>query len=73
MSSGNILKNEKYKPKEWASSFILRYPLQQFLKLKIPLIKTLKDRAFLKQFMIYLSRDFKSKIANSQYVTAHLA
>ena len=65
---GKYTEKRKVKPKEWADTFNSRHPFTRFLKLKNHLIKISRDPVFLDQFIIYLSRDFKSKIANRQYV-----
>ena len=65
---GKYTEKRKVKPKEWANTFNSKYPFTRITDIKEPPHKNLRRPGILKQFLIYFSRDFKSKIANSQYV-----
>jgi ABC-type multidrug transport system ATPase subunit len=65
---GKYTEKRKVKPKEWAASFNLRYPFVRIPDVKEPPHKNLQRPTAFEQFRIYLTRDFKSKIANRQYV-----
>jgi ABC-type multidrug transport system ATPase subunit len=65
---GKYTEKRKIKPNEWASTFSSRNPFVQVTEIKEPPHKNLQRPGRLKQFLIYFSRDLKSKIANRQYV-----
>lgn len=65
---GKYTEKRKVKPKEWAAAFTTKYPYMGITDVKEPPHKNLQRPDVFKQFLIYLSRDFKSKIANKQYV-----
>jgi ABC transport system ATP-binding/permease protein len=65
---GRYTEKRKVKPEEWASSFAARHPYSPVLEISDPPHKNLDKPTPLKQFLIYLTRDFKSKLANRQYV-----
>jgi ABC-type multidrug transport system ATPase subunit len=69
---GKYTEKRKVKPKEWANTFNSNHPLTHVSEVKEPPHKNLKRPGRVRQFMIYLSRDFKSKISNSQYVALTL-
>ncbi|MCX6325708.1 MAG: ATP-binding cassette domain-containing protein [Bacteroidia bacterium] len=69
---GKYSEKRKVKPKEWANTFNSKHPFTQLPEVKEPPHKNLQRPGIFKQFVIYLSRDFKSKIANSQYVALTL-
>jgi ABC-type multidrug transport system ATPase subunit len=65
---GRYTERRKVKPEEWAISFARKQPF-----LRVPDIKEVPHRnldrpSLLKQFIIYITRDFRSKIANRQYL-----
>jgi ABC-type multidrug transport system ATPase subunit len=69
---GKYTEKRKVKPKEWAGIFNSRHPFTKVPEVKEPPHKNLQRPGVFKQFKIYLERDFKSKIANNQYVTLTL-
>jgi ABC-type multidrug transport system ATPase subunit len=69
---GKYTEKRKVKPEEWANTFSSKHPLTQVPEVKDPPHKNLQRPGKLRQFMIYVSRDFKSKISNTQYVALTL-
>lgn len=69
---GKYTDKRKVKPKEWAASFNSKNPFTRVADVKEPPHKNLHKPGIFDQFRIYLTRDFKSKIANRQYVTLTL-
>lgn len=69
---GKYTEKRKVKPEEWANTFSSKHPLTHVPEVKDPPHKNLQRPGKLRQFMIYVSRDFKSKISNSQYVALTL-
>ena len=66
---GRYAEKRKIKPAEWAAAFKEKYPYKPpFAEVKQPPYKKLDKPSGLKQFLIYLKRDFKRKIANRQYI-----
>ncbi|MFN8210596.1 MAG: ATP-binding cassette domain-containing protein [Bacteroidales bacterium] len=65
---GRYTEKRKIKPAEWASRFAERHPYTPVSVVTQPPHKNLQRPSLLNQFYIFLSRDFKSKIANRQYV-----
>jgi ABC-type multidrug transport system ATPase subunit len=65
---GKYTEKRKVKPKEWANAFRSKNPYKGIPDVKEPPHKNLHRPGGFSQFLIYLSRDFKSKIANRQYV-----
>lgn len=65
---GRYTEKRKVRPVEWASTFTGKHPFIELPEIKDPPAKNLERPAPLKQFLIYLSRDFRSKIANRQYL-----
>ena len=65
---GKYTEKRKVKPNEWADTFNSKYPFTRVPEVKEPPHKNLQRPGIFKQFIIYLTRDFKSKIANRQYV-----
>ena len=65
---GRYTEKRKIKPKEWASTFSLKFPYESIPEIKDPPHNNLVRPSGLKQFFIYLIRDYKSKIANRQYM-----
>lgn len=65
---GRYTEKRKVKPVEWANTFSEKYPFMAKPDIKDPPAKNLQRPSLLRQFLIYLSRDFRSKIANRQYL-----
>jgi ABC transport system ATP-binding/permease protein len=65
---GRYTEKRRVKPSEWANSFITSYPVAPVPEIKDPPHKNLERPSLFRQFIIYLSRDFRSKIANRQYL-----
>jgi len=65
---GKYTEKRKVKPTEWAATFRSRQPFISIPDVIEPPHKNLRRPGIFDQLAIYLSRDFKSKIANRQYV-----
>jgi ABC transport system ATP-binding/permease protein len=65
---GRYTEKRRVKPSEWANSFIMNYPVANVPEIKEPPHKNLERPSLFRQFIIYLSRDFRSKVANRQYL-----
>jgi len=65
---GKYTEKRKVKPNEWADTFNFRHPFTPMPVVKEPPHKNLQRPGIIKQLLIYLTRDFKSKIANRQYI-----
>lgn len=65
---GRYTEKRKVKPEEWAASFSAKRPFFEVPGVKDPPYKNLERPSRLRQFSIYITRDFKSKIANRQYL-----
>jgi ABC-type multidrug transport system ATPase subunit len=65
---GRYTEKRKVKPVEWAQIFKSKFPFRKIQEIKEPPHKNLDRPGNFRQFMIYLSRDIKSKIANRQYL-----
>ncbi|HLN21302.1 MAG TPA: ATP-binding cassette domain-containing protein [Bacteroidales bacterium] len=65
---GKYTEKRKIKPAEWAASFSLKYPFSAPAEVKHKPHSNLQKPGRFEQLKIYLSRDFKGKIANRQYV-----
>ncbi len=65
---GKYTDKRKVRPVEWANAFNSNYPFTQVTEIKELPDKNLQRPGFIKQLLIYFSRDFKSKISNRQYV-----
>jgi ABC-type multidrug transport system ATPase subunit/uncharacterized tellurite resistance protein B-like protein len=65
---GRYTEKRRVKPPEWAGSFKSKHPFTPVPEIKDPPHKNLERPSLLRQFVIYLSRDFRSKIANRQYL-----
>ena len=65
---GNYTDKRKVKPKQWADKFRSMNPLEHPGTVTDSPGKNLHRPKRLKQFALYLSRDFKSKISNTQYI-----
>jgi len=65
---GKYTEKRKVNPKEWASAFKKYHPFKSIPDVIEPPHKNLRRPGIFDQLLIYLSRDFKSKIANRQYV-----
>jgi ABC-type multidrug transport system ATPase subunit len=65
---GKYTEKRKVKPKEWAALFAQKHQPEEVPEVKEPPHRTLQRPGLLKQFLIYISRDTRSKIANNQYV-----
>jgi ABC transport system ATP-binding/permease protein len=69
---GQYTEKRKVKPHEWSNTFYSKHPLVHVPEVKEPPHKNLRRPGRLRQFLIYLSRDFKSKVSNTQYVALTL-
>ena len=65
---GKYTEKRKVRPNEWANTYASKHPFVKVPEIKEPPHKNLLRPGLLKQFLIYFSRDLKSKISNSQYV-----
>ena len=65
---GRYTEKRRVKPAEWANSFRTRHPFTALPEIKDPPHRNLERPSLFRQFIIYLSRDFRSKIANRQYL-----
>ena len=65
---GRYTDKRKVKPEEWVSIFNSKHPFVPIKEVKEPPHKNIRKPGKFKQFLIYLTRDFKSKISNRQYV-----
>jgi ABC transport system ATP-binding/permease protein len=65
---GRYTEKRKVKPVEWASTFSNIHPFSALTEIKDPPHKNLERPSLFRQFLIYLLRDFRSKIANKQYL-----
>jgi ABC-type multidrug transport system ATPase subunit len=65
---GRYTEKRRVKPSEWANTFNTKYPFSAIPEIKEPPHKNLERPSLFKQFIIYLFRDFRSKIANRQYL-----
>jgi len=65
---GKYTEKRKVKPYEWANSYNSKHPFTRVSEITEPPYKNLQQPGTFKQFLIYFSRDLKSKIANKQYV-----
>jgi len=65
---GKYTEKRKVRPNEWSNTFASKHPFVKLPEIKEPPHKNLQRPGLLKQFLIYFSRDLKSKISNSQYV-----
>ena len=65
---GRDTEKRKVNPKEWADIFNTKHPSAPVPEIKEPPHNNLSRPGKLKQFIIYLTRDFKSKISNNQYI-----
>jgi len=65
---GKYTDKRKVRPKEWAALFAQKHQLIKVPEVKEPPHRNLQRPGLLKQFLIYLFRDARSKIANNQYV-----
>ncbi len=65
---GKYTEKRKVKPEEWAGLYYQSNPFTPLPEVKEPPHKNLNRPGKFRQFVIYLARDFKSKISNRQYV-----
>jgi len=65
---GNYTEKRKVKPKQWADRFKILNSAEPVREVSEPPVSNLIKPGRLKQFILYLSRDLKSKISNTQYV-----
>ncbi len=65
---GKYTEKRKVRPAEWASAFRQKFPFSEVPEVHDPPHQNLQRPGLFRQFMIYLARDFRSKIANRQYV-----
>ena len=65
---GKYTDKRKVKPDEWAKTFREKYPFVSLSEVKEPPHKNLQRPGLWKQFVIYLTRDIRSKLANRQYI-----
>jgi ABC-type multidrug transport system ATPase subunit len=69
---GKYTEKRKVKPKEWAAAYTSKHSAQPIPEVKEPPHKNLQRPGLVRQFQIYFTRDFKSKIANRQYIALTL-
>jgi ABC-type multidrug transport system ATPase subunit len=65
---GRYTEKRKVNPSEWASIFRNKYPFAPLPDVNEPPHKNIDRPSLYRQFIIYISRDFRSKIANRQYL-----
>ncbi len=65
---GKYTEQRKVQPKEWSATFNSRFPFARLPDVIDPPVSNLQIPGGFRQFLIYLKRDFRSKIANRQYV-----
>jgi ABC-type multidrug transport system ATPase subunit len=65
---GKYTDQRKVKPREWADRFSQKHPVVNVPEVMEPPHKNLQRPGLLRQFIIYFTRDLKSKLANRQYV-----
>jgi ABC transport system ATP-binding/permease protein len=65
---GRYTEKRKVSPAEWAASFAEKVPSVPVPEIKDPPHTNLERPSGFKQFVIYLTRDYKSKMANRQYM-----
>jgi len=65
---GNYTEKRKVKPKQWAGRFKILNSEEPVDEVTEPPARNLNKPGRFRQFTLYLSRDFKSKISNTQYV-----
>jgi ABC-type multidrug transport system ATPase subunit len=65
---GKYTDKRKVKPDEWAKTFREKHPFVNLSEVKEPPHKNLQRPGLWKQFVIYLTRDIRSKLANRQYI-----
>lgn len=65
---GRYTEKRKVKPADWVSLFSTKYPFEPITEIKEPPHKNLERPKLIKQYLIYLIRDLKSKISNKQYI-----
>lgn len=65
---GKYTEKRKIKPEEWAHAFTSKHPFTPVSEVKEAPHQNLQRPGIFKQFLIYFTRDIKSKIANRQYV-----
>ena len=66
--TGIYTEKRKVKPVEWAAAFKTKYPYKPAPEVKEYPYKNIDKPSRFRQFVIYFKRDFKSKIANRQYI-----
>ena len=65
---GKYTEKRKIKPKEWSDTYNSKYPFSPLMDVKEPPHADQQRPGRIKQFLIYFTRDFRSKTANRQYV-----
>ena len=65
---GKYTEKRKVQPKEWSATFNSKFPFTRLPDVIDPPVSNLRIPGLFRQFLIYLKRDFRSKIANRQYV-----
>jgi ABC-type multidrug transport system ATPase subunit len=65
---GKYTEKRKIQPKEWSTIFNSKFPFAQVDEVKEAPVSNLQRPGPFRQFLIYLRRDLRSKIANRQYV-----
>lgn len=65
---GKYTDKRKVKPKEWAEKFRRTYSEPEIPDVKEPPHRNLQRPGLAGQFLIYFTRDLKSKLANRQYI-----
>lgn len=69
---GKYTDKRKINPAEWAETFRKNHPVSGISDVKEPPHKNLQRPGLWKQYLIYLTRDLKSKLANRQYISLTL-
>ncbi len=65
---GKYTEKRKISPEEWARKFRENHPFTRVREVSDPPPVNLRRPGRLKQFFIYLSRDLKSKLSDTQYI-----
>jgi ABC transport system ATP-binding/permease protein len=65
---GKYTEKRKTRPEEWSDIYNSKHPFIPLTEVKGPPHKDQQKPGLIKQFLIYFSRDFRSKTANRQYV-----
>ncbi|HUW93820.1 MAG TPA: ATP-binding cassette domain-containing protein, partial [Bacteroidales bacterium] len=65
---GHYTEKRKVSPREWAEAFRKHNPLEPVSEETAPPYSNLQRPGWLRQFVIFLSRDIRTKLANRQYM-----